>query len=198
MLLSHPAPRSHAAGASLSAGSRRAARSAALARPNIAHTTTRYTSYATVEVAKIRGAMSLFKPTPEELERKEQRRQEEKRQAAAAEAVRQEKEFLKTPPGRARAARKSGMKIFQIDMPLSQSKAHIEPMIGAFTRKENTADYANMIQAIEEEGWRLEDVGYVFRWTGSETRDKFFASGQQESVSGEIIGIYIFRATEAA
>lgn len=142
--------------------------------------------------------MSLFKPTPEELERKEQKREEKRKQAAAVEAARREKAFLESPPGRARAARKTGMKIFQIDMPLSQSKAHIAPMIGAFTRKEQTTDYANMIQAIEEEGWRLENVGYVFRWTGSETRDKLLASGQQESVSGEIIGIYIFRATETA
>lgn len=142
--------------------------------------------------------MSFLKSTPEDLERKEQRRAEKQERAAAAEAAKCEKAFLKTPPGRARTARQSGMKIFQIDMPLSQSKAHIEPMIGAFTRKEKTADYANMIQAIEEEGWRLENVGYVFRWTGSETRDKFLASGQQESVSGAIIGIYIFRATGAA
>jgi len=139
--------------------------------------------------------MSFFKPTQEERELKDRKREERERQAAEAEAKRRKQAFLKTPPGRARTARQSGMKIFQIDMPLSQSKAHIEPMIGAFTKKEKTADYANMIQAIEEEGWRLEDVGYVFRWTGSETRDKFLASGQQESVSGEIIGVYIFGAS---
>lgn len=141
--------------------------------------------------------MSFFNPTPEGLERKEQRREEKRRKASAAEAARRESAFLKTPPGRARTARKAGMKIFQIDMPLSQSKAHIEPMTGAFTKKETAANNANMIQAIEE-GWRLEGVGYVFRWTGSETRDKFLASGQQESVSGEITGIYIFRAIEVA
>ena len=87
------------------------------------------------------------------------------------------------------------MKIFQIDVPLSKTKGQTVAMVGAFADSTKTVDYSSSIQAIEEEGWRLEHVGYVYRITGSESRDKFLASGQQEAVSGEIVGIYIFRAT---
>ncbi len=67
-------------------------------------------------------------------------------------------------------------------------------MVGAFANSTRTQDYSNVIQSIEEEGWRLEHVGYVYRITGSQSRDKFIASGQQEAVSGEIVGIYLFRS----
>lgn len=133
--------------------------------------------------------MSFFKPTLAEQTRKKLHQDEKNRKAA-------ESEFNDSPVGKARAAKEAGAKIFQIDMPLSQSKGYTMAMLGAYSYKSKTKDYSNLIQAIEEEGWRLEHVSYVFRWTGSESRDKFLASGQQESVSGEIIGIYIFRATE--
>ena len=72
------------------------------------------------------------------------------------------------------------MKLFQIDVPLGQTKG---------------VNYANAIQSIEEEGWYLDQVGYVYRITSSESRDK--VSFQQETVIGEIVGIYIFRAISA-
>jgi len=105
-----------------------------------------------------------------------------------------EEAFAKTPAGKARAAKAAGMKIFQIDIPLSKTEAYTVAMIGAFSKSANIQDYAGTIQAIEDEGWRLDHVGYVYRITGSQSRDKFLASGQQEAVSGEIVGIYIFRA----
>jgi len=132
--------------------------------------------------------MRFFNPTPEERAEKERKRSEkETRKAEAA--------FAASPAGQARAARTAGMKIFQIDVPLSRTKGFIAPMIGAFADKSATEDYSSTIQSIEEEGWCLEHVGYVYRITGSESRDKFLASGQQEAVSGEIVGIYIFRTT---
>lgn len=51
------------------------------------------------------------------------------------------------------------------------------------------------IEQIESEGWTLDNAGYVFQETGSVSRDKFLSSGQQEAVSGRILGIYIFRRT---
>lgn len=67
-------------------------------------------------------------------------------------------------------------------------------MVGAFTDKTDS-QHVSTLDAIERQGWKLEHAGYVFRVTGSESRDKFLASGQQEAVSGEIIGIYLFRAS---
>jgi len=131
--------------------------------------------------------MGLFKTTPEEREAKDRKKLEEsKRKKEAA--------FARTPAGQARAAKAAGMKIFQIDIPLSKTKASTVAMVGAFASSTKIEDYSGTIQAIEDEGWRLDHVGYIYRITGSESRDKFLASGQQEAVSGEIVGIYIFRA----
>ena len=132
--------------------------------------------------------MGFFSRSPEEIAASEQRRQEEEKR-------KKEAEFAASPAGQARAAKAAGMKIFQIDVPLSKTKGQTVAMVGAFADSTKTVDYSSSIQAIEEEGWRLEHVGYVYRITGSESRDKFLASGQQEAVSGEIVGIYIFRAT---
>ena len=130
--------------------------------------------------------MGFFNPTPEERAAKEKAK-------AEAERKKSEAAFAASPAGQARLAKRSGMKIFQIDLPLSKTKASTVAMIGAFADSTATLDCSRVIQSIEDEGWRLEHVGYVYRITGSESRDKFLASGQQEAVSGEIIGIYLFR-----
>ena len=127
--------------------------------------------------------MGFFKSTPEEKERKKLEEENRKKEAA----------FAKSPAGQARAAKKAGMKLFQIDIPLSKTIASTFAMVGAFADSTKIEDYSDTIQAIEDEGWHLEHVGYIYRITGSESRDKFLASGQQEAVSGEIVGIYIFR-----
>jgi len=130
--------------------------------------------------------MGFFKKTPQEQMAKELQKLEEQRR-------KKEEAFAKSPAGRARATKAAGMKIFQIDIPLSKNEAHTVAMVGAFANSTKIEDYASTIQAIEDEGWRLDHVGYVYRITGSESRDKFLASGQQEAVRGEIVGIYIFR-----
>jgi hypothetical protein len=132
--------------------------------------------------------MGFFNPTPEEQAEKARKKQEdETRRAEAA--------FAASPAGQAREAKAAGMRVFQIDVPLSKTKGQTAAMVGAFAYSSQTLNYATVIQSIEDEGWRLEHVGYVYRVTGSESRDKFMASGQQEAVSGEIVGIYIFRAS---
>jgi hypothetical protein len=126
------------------------------------------------------------------------------REKAAAEANRIESQkrreaekFAKSPPGRAQAAKEKGARIFQISIPLSKTTANVVPMIGAFTQGREVETHTTVLDSIEAQGWRLEHAGYVFRVTGSESRDKFMSSGQQEAVAGEIMGIYLFRAVEA-
>ena len=131
--------------------------------------------------------MGFFNKTDEERAKKEQKKLEkENRKREAA--------FAATPAGQARAAKAAGLKIFQMDVPLSKTTGYTETMTRAYAESSETKDYSSTIQSIEEEGWRLDHVGYVYRITGSVSRDKFLASGQQEAVSGEIVGIYIFRA----
>ncbi len=74
--------------------------------------------------------------------RKTEEEKEEIRKRKAAEAKikfeeEKERKFLTSPQGKARTAFKSGSKLFQIDLPISQTKARVEAMIGAFTDKSN-------------------------------------------------------------
>ncbi|GIL05837.1 MAG: hypothetical protein BroJett031_23570 [Betaproteobacteria bacterium] len=132
--------------------------------------------------------MGLFSSTPEERAEKERQKAEEAKRKAEA-------EFAASPPGQARAAREAGATIFQIDLPLSKTRGFTVPLTGAYAITSASTNHSNLIQAIENEGWRLEHVGYVYRIRGSVSRDKFLASGQQEAVDGEIVGVYLFRAS---
>jgi hypothetical protein len=114
--------------------------------------------------------VGLFSKTPKEIAEQEARRRE-------ADEHHRAEEFAKTPQGQARAARAAGSRIFQLALPLSQASA---------------------LDLIEAEGWRLEHAGYVYWVTGGVSRSMFLSSGQEEVVEGEILGIYIFRLTEAA
>ncbi|WP_349343556.1 hypothetical protein [Marinobacter sp. MMG032] len=142
--------------------------------------------------------MGLFKKSPEqkaalEKERSERKAEEERKKAEYL-RKREEKAFAESPAGKARAAKASGASIFQIDLPLSKTAATVIPLGDAYGQSSKTNDYAATIEAIEQEGWRLDHAGYVYRVTGSESREKALGSGQREAVTGEIIGIYIFRA----
>jgi hypothetical protein len=143
--------------------------------------------------------MGLFSKTPEEIAKREASKREEAEQRDVekreAEKRRLAEEFAKTPAGQARAARAAGTRTFQLSLPLSQTTGHTVAMMGAFATT-TSAQHASTIDSVEAEGWRLEHAGYVYRVTGSVSRDKFLASGQQEAVHGEIVGVYIFRVTE--
>lgn len=120
--------------------------------------------------------------------RKETERAEESRQAEM-------EAWLASPPGRARTAREAGAGVFQISLPLEQTERGFGSM-GSSSRssmRHQAHDPTTMIDAIEAEGWHLEHAGYLFRETGSVSRDKFLSSGQTASVTGEIVGIYLFR-----
>jgi len=106
---------------------------------------------------------------------------------------REEGAFLKTWAGQAREARAAGQTVFQMDVPLSKTRGKAIPMIGALANSTAPSNSSHVIQEIESQGWRLEHVGYVYRLTGSDSRDKFMMSGQQEAYSGELVGIYLFR-----
>jgi hypothetical protein len=88
-----------------------------------------------------------------------------------------------------------GDTVFQVVLPLSKTVANVLPMIDAFTLT-NDKNHSKLISAIEREGWKLDNASYVYRITRIESRDKFLASGQQEAVGGQIVAIYIFRATQ--
>lgn len=137
--------------------------------------------------------MGFFSPSEEDLKKKEQKRLDKERKAHEIELQKQKEIFNNSPPGQARIAREKGVKIFQIDMPLSKTRGFA--FFGsASVSSSKTKNYSNLIQRIEAEGWHLEHVDYIYRFDKITSTSKAIVSGQQEAVRGEIIGIYIFRA----
>lgn len=99
----------------------------------------------------------------------------------------------------ARNARRAGQRFLQMTLPLSDTRRTAAGVMGG--SKAMVTDFyteiPEVLQGIEDEGWRLEHASYVFQETGSVSRDKFFSSGQVEAVTGTIIGIYLFRAIDS-
>ena len=62
------------------------------------------------------------------------------------------------------------------------------------TKTRVRSDQPHVLEQIEAEGWHLEHIGYVFQETGAVSRDKLLSSGQVQQVTGQIIGIYLFRS----
>ena len=117
--------------------------------------------------------MGLFSSTPEERAAKE-------RKAAEHAKDRAEQIVAVSPAGSARAAKARGATIFQVDIPLSTTMGYTTALVGAFANTSETADFSHTIQAIEKEGWHLEHAGYVYRVTGSVSRDKLLDSRSHE------------------
>jgi hypothetical protein len=114
---------------------------------------------------------------------------------AAKDAERERQEFLASPVGQARTAYEAGDVYFQFAAPITETKRTVMGVIGgdknAVRRSDET--HADALGQIEKEGWKLAEVGYVFEQTGSVSRDKLMSSGQTASVTGNIVGVYLFR-----
>lgn len=118
-------------------------------------------------------------------------------QRAAAYTARAEDQFRQTPLGRARTARESGQRFFQVLLPVENvDRTWFAKMTHEMdTRVQDTGDLVGaLLTSIEGEGWELVEAGFTFRQTGQASRDKFMASGQQIAVMGETVGVYLFKA----
>lgn len=116
--------------------------------------------------------------------RKESERRERERQAFAA-----------APAGQARAAFGREDRLFQFFMDVKDTRPVVIPMTGATTTTA-TADPTAILNSVCNEGWELVNGSFVFHELGSESRDKFIASGQNVAVRGTIIGYYLFKRCE--
>jgi hypothetical protein len=92
----------------------------------------------------------------------------------------------------ARAAHAAGSRLFQGALPLSETTGFAAPL-GATSASRHDTEHASVLEMIEAEGWHLNHAAYVFRMLATVSRDRFFASGQKEAVSGEVLGVYLFR-----
>ena len=117
-------------------------------------------------------------------------------QAAAAEVERQRAAFAASPAGLALAAKAAGRRYLQIVRDVT-SLSGSTSWAGDVSQSDHS-DQAGMIESVEDQGWRLHDVGYVFQETGTDSTEKSFVSGERTAISGKIVGIYLFRADATA
>ena len=119
----------------------------------------------------------------------------EQKRVADAEAA-----FRATPRGKARTARENGDGFFEYTGSLAETSRTVMGVLGGTStssgHKRRMTSHTDVLAQIEDEGWKLEHVGYVFEPTGTVSRDKAFSSGQTSTTSGKIVGVYLFRANQ--
>jgi hypothetical protein len=126
--------------------------------------------------------------------------EEEKAAAAAAKQAQKTEEaierarqaFWASAPGQARVAYERGDEVFQCAFDVMAQQAVVVAMTGAHTTK-TTNDPTEILNAVCCEGWELLTGSFVFVEQGSESRDKFLASGQNVAVKGATVGYYLFK-----
>jgi hypothetical protein len=110
-----------------------------------------------------------------------------------------EEQFRQSPQGQARTAREAGARFFQIVLPVSLTTPAMfgqQPIaFSSIGIRTTHIEQSRTLELIEGEGWELQHVGYVFQQTGAQSRDRFLATGQIETVVGQLTGIYLFRAS---
>ncbi len=119
--------------------------------------------------------------------------EEEARKDAAAEAKRRA-DYEASPVGRAEAERAAGSAFFQIEIEVSQVSGSLDS-VSRRVESEHSGGRPDLLGQIEEKGWKLEHVGYVFIETGSTTvKHPLVEPGQGMVTRGNVTGIYLFRA----
>src|SRR4051812_12344061 len=113
-------------------------------------------------------------------------------QTAAAEVERRRAAFAASPAGLAQAAKAAGRRYLQIVRDVTTLSGSTS--WSGDVSKSDHSDQTGMIESVEDEGWALHDVGYVFQETGTDSTNKSFVGGERTAVSGKIVGIYLFRA----
>src|SRR5947208_14871814 len=106
-------------------------------------------------------------------------------------------DFFKSPAGLARVAFETGARVFQYSLDVLKTQAVVVKMVGAYAGPTSTTDPSAILNSVCNEGWELVNGSFVFLELGSESRDKFLASGQQVAVKGSIVGYYLFKRCEA-
>lgn len=128
--------------------------------------------------------MPLFNQKPEA-------QKEAERQAKAAEQARAA--YLASPVGQAEAAYQAGQAFFQFAANVSLIQGRATDWNYTQTTQTRRFSSTDVLGQIEEVGWHLEHVGYVFVETGVNERSKVITSGSVSRTNGYVEGIYLFR-----
>lgn len=149
--------------------------------------------------------MPLGRKTEEERAAAEARKQAEAQRVAAereaahaaAEQENARKRYLASPVGQADTARQRGDRFFQISLKESEVKGRSSDWnYSQNTTTTRVHGATDVLGQIEELGWRLEHVGYVFVETGAVDRNKAFSGGTVTRTDGYVQGTYLFRAVQ--
>lgn len=111
---------------------------------------------------------------------------------AAEVAAKENKAFLNSPVGRARAAFERGDQVFQYEIDVMSQQAIIVSMVGSSTNK-STTDPVDVLNSVCREGWEIINGSFVFVEQGQQSRDKFMSSGQNVAIKGTTVGYYLFK-----
>jgi len=103
--------------------------------------------------------------------------------------------YPNTPVGRAEAAMRNGDRFFQLAIAISELNGPDSSFGSSSNQLQSTGRAPDVLGQIEELGWRLEHVGYVFIETGSTSTDRVFSTGEGTVTKGQVQGIYLFRST---
>jgi hypothetical protein len=115
-------------------------------------------------------------------------------QADAAKAAAQQRAaFLASPVGQATTAYEQNQGFFEIQLIVGSSQRDNTLWGDPAQSQLKVHTHAGTLAAIEAIGWRLEHAGYIFMITGESSRDRILASGERTAVSGQTVGIYLFR-----
>ena len=135
--------------------------------------------------------MPLFNQKTEEEKQAEHRAREGERRAQAERAA--WANYLASPLGRAEAAYKAGQMFFQLTTNISQVDGQASDWNYSQSTQTRRFNATDTLGQIEEMGWHLEHVGYVFVETGEVARAKAMSSGSVTRTQGYVEGIYLFR-----
>ncbi len=115
-------------------------------------------------------------------------------QRAAQLAEKQRQDYLASPVGRAEVARQRGDAFFQLELDISKLGGPASSFGSSSAQLKRSGGHPDLLGQIEEAGWRLEHVGYIFVETGSTSTNRVLSTGQGTVTKGIVQGIYLFRA----
>lgn len=120
----------------------------------------------------------------------EEEKQEERRAKAEQEA---RAKYLASPVGKAETAYQAGQMFFQLTINISAIEGRSSDWNYSQSTLTTRFNAVDTLGQIEEMGWHLEHVGYVFVETGEIARSKVMSSGSVARTQGYVEGIYLFR-----
>jgi hypothetical protein len=135
--------------------------------------------------------MPLFNQKTDE-EKQEERWAKEEEQRAKADREARAK-YLASPVGEAEAAYHAGQAFFQLTINISQIEGQSSDWNYSQSTRTRRFNATDTLGQIEEIGWHLEHVGYVFVETGEVARAKALSAGSVSRTQGYVEGIYLFR-----